>query len=297
MTELSSLHDIALFVEVARLSSFTRAAKKLGVSAATLSRRIAAMEGRFATRLFNRTTRRVELTDAGRRYFDRCEHLADDARRAEEVLADASQRAVGCLRVSMPVDLGLHHIGPLLPEFARLHPAVTFELDLSPHHRDLVGEQVDVAIRLGRVTAQHLFGRRVGWVEQRLFASPAYLERRGRPSQPADLSRHDCIVVPAVGGPASWRLARQKEIATVAVRGTFAVNNQGLMRSLCERGVGIAALASTQWREPVREGRLVPVLPDWAAPRLAVRALTASRLQPARVQAFVGFLAERFASM
>jgi len=165
MGDLSALHDMTLFVEVARTGNFSRASRNLGVPGATLSRRIAAMEREFGVRLFDRTTRRVELTDAGRRYFERCAHLVDEARLAQEALRESAALPSGHVRVSMPVDLGVFVIGPLLPEFARQFPGISFDLDLSPRHTDLVGEHVDVAIRLGGVKDEQLVARRIGAVE------------------------------------------------------------------------------------------------------------------------------------
>lgn len=297
MAALNALQDIALFVEVARTRSFSHAARNLGVSSATLSRRIAALEQRAGARLFNRTTRRVELTNVGERYFERFEHLADEARRAQEAFHEEARRPTGHLRVSMPVDFGIDRIAPLLPAFVRLYPGISFEIDLSPQHRDLVGEHVDVAIRLGTVKAAQLVNRRIGWLEQGLFASPGYLERRGRPSQPTDLVEHDCIFVGGGKSQASWPLVSEAGAAvTVTVRGRFSVNNHSLMRALAERDLGIAALDPGLSREAIVAGRLVPVLPDWSVPKLAVNAVMTSRLQAGGVRAFVDFLADRFAS-
>ncbi|NJN52170.1 MAG: LysR family transcriptional regulator [Gammaproteobacteria bacterium] len=293
MNDLSVLHHLALFVEVARTGSFSLASRSLGVPPATLSRRIAAMERRIGVRLFDRTTRRVALTDAGRRHFERCEHLVDEARLAQEAIRATAERPSGHLRVSMPVDLGVHFIGPLLPEFARSYPGITFDLDLSSRHTDLAGDRIDVAIRLGTVTEERLIARRIGWVDQGLFASPAYLDLRGRPSQPADLVEHDCIFVARARRDARWRLVRGTDAMEVTVSGRFMVNNHGLMRLLAERGSGIAALAPALAREPVSAGRLTPVLPEWTVPRLPVHAVMGSRLQPACARVFVEFLATR----
>ena len=295
MGDLSALHDMTLFVEVARTGSFSRASANLCVPGATLSRRIAAMEREFGVRLFDRTTRRVELTDAGRRYFERCAHLVDEARLAQEALRESAASPSGHVRVSMPVDLGVFVIGPLLPEFARQFPGISFDLDLSPRHTDLVGEHVDVAIRLGGVKDEQLVARRIGAIEQALFASPAYLDLRGRPIQPADLVEHECIFVRNPQRQALWQLQRDGESTQVAVRGRFMVNNLGLMRLLAERGMGIAALAPPLVREAVAQERLVQVLPEWGVPRLPIQAVMSSRLQPASVKALVDFLAARLA--
>ena len=295
MGDLSALHDMTLFVEVARTASFSRASRNLQVPGATLSRRIAAMEREFGVRLFDRTTRRVELTEAGRRYFERCGHLVDEARLAQEALRETAVQPSGHVRLSMPVDLGVTVIGPLLTEFARQFPGISFDLDLSPRNTDLIGEQVDLAIRLGAVKDEKLVARRIGSVDQRLFAAPSYLALRGRPTQPADLEEHECILRRHAKQQALWRLQGDTDLAEVMVRGRFMVNNVGLMRVLAERGMGIAMLDPSLVREPLAQGRLLQVLPEWAAPRLAMHAVMSSRLQPASVRALLDFLVARLA--
>jgi DNA-binding transcriptional LysR family regulator len=198
----------------------------------------------------------------------------------------------------MPVDLGVALIGPMLPPFARLYPAVSFEVDLSPRHRDLVAEPVDVALRLGTVRDASLISRRIGWMEQGLFASAGYLERRGAPAGPSDLVEHDCIFVGGGKSSATWRFERDgSRSLSVTVRGRFSVNNHGLMRTLAERDMGIAALAPSLCRDAISTGRLTPVLADWTVPRLGVFAVTTSRLQSAIVRAFVDFVADRFGAL
>ena len=293
MKNLSVLHDMALFVEVARTGSFNRASLSLGMPGATLSRRIAGMEKQLGVRLFDRSTRRVELTTAGRRYFDRCASLVDEARLAEEALKEAASHADGHLRVSMPVDLGVHVVGPLLPEFARAYPGISFDIDLSPRHADVVGEQVDVAIRIGTVREDHLVVRRIGWIQQALYASPAYLAVRSPPQTPAELAAHDCIYGSAQRREPRWHLQHGTDTCDVPVRGRFGVNNHGLMQQLAERGMGIAALTPALVQNAVLQGRLVPVLASWTVPRLPIQAVVASHLQPAAVRAFVDFLAQR----
>lgn len=293
MHDLSALYDMTLFVEVARTANFSRASTNLGVPAATLSRRIGAMERRLGVRLFDRTTRKVGLTEVGRRYFERCGELVDQARLAQEALRDAADGPTGHVRVSMPVDMGINHVGPLLPEFARRHPGITFEFDLSPKNRDLVGEHVDVAIRIGAVKGDQLIVRRIGTVEMLMFAAPSYLERHGEPQQPADLVEHECLIMLSPHRTALWRLQRDDTAMDVTVRGRFAANNLGLMRLMAERGLGIAALSHAMAREAVDAGRLMPVLQGWSLPALPVHAVMASRLQPAGVRAFVEFLAAR----
>ncbi|WP_158228930.1 LysR family transcriptional regulator [Chitinimonas sp. BJB300] len=293
MDNLSALHDMALFVEVARTGSFSRASFKLGVPGATLSRRIAAMERNFGVRLLDRTTRNVALSEAGVRYFERCAHLVDEARLAQEALRETTQRPVGHVRLSMPVDLGLNYIGPLLPDFIRMYPGISLDLDLSPRRSDLITEHVDVAIRLGEVVGDQLVVRRLGAVEQFLFAAPAYLALHGHPQQPADLVEHECITIGSAQQASCWCLQREGNSLEVRVRGRLGINNPGLIRLMAERGMGVAALSHKLAREAVQAERLVRVLPDWSFKPLPVHAVMATRMQTASVRAMVEFLAAR----
>lgn len=293
MSDLPNLNDMVLFVEVARTRSFSAASRSLGVPTATVSRRIAAMEARLGVRLFERSTRRVELTSAGMRHFDRCAHLVDEVRLAEDALRDAAEQPEGHLRLAMPVDLGINFIGPALHEFSVRYPHITFELDLASGHRDLVAEKIDVAFRLGTVKTDSLVARRVGSVTLALFASPAYLDARGRPAQPSDLATHQCITLPTPDAPAVWHLSNGLESAQVTVHGRFQANNVGMMKVLAERGAGIAVLTPAVLLESLDAGHLESVLPGWELPRLPLYVVTTSRMQSARVKLMIDFVAPR----
>ncbi len=292
----STLQDLVLFVEVARTRSFSQSAINLGLSAATLSRRVQALEHQSGVRLFNRTTRRVELTAVGMRLLERCGSLVDEARQVCASLLSEANSPSGLLRVSMPVDFGKSIMGPLLPTFARRYPGILLSLDLSSELRDLIGGGMDVALRLSASQDKSLVTRRIGWLAMALYAAPAYLQARGRPAAPEELPVHDCIFI---GGPkraAQWRLRRNETTRAVDVNGQFSVNNIGLISALAESGLGIAMLEPTLCREAVSSGRLVPVLPEWEAARLPVYVVTASRTQSAAARAFIEFVADRFSS-
>jgi DNA-binding transcriptional LysR family regulator len=296
MNNLSALHDMVLVVEVSRTRSFSVAGRNLGVSNATLSRRVAALETRLGLRLFERTTRQVELTDAGRRYVARCSHLVDEARLAEEALLDAANLPTGHLRLSMPSDIGIHSLGPALHEFGRRYPDITFDIDLSPHHRDLVDEQVDASFCLGAVTAERLILRRIAWVRQPLYAAPSYLAARGHPHVPADLQQHDCIIVRNARPEDIWHLSNGNATEQVTTHGRYMTNDATMMKMLAERGAGISPLQPTMANEAVEQGRLERVLPAWQLPSLPLYAVTTSRLQPARVKVLIDFLATHLAA-
>ena len=287
---------MVLFVEVARTRSFSAAGRNLGVPTPTLSRRIAAMEARLSVRLFERSTRSVTLTDSGQRYFDRCANLADEARLAEEALLDSTEQPTGHLRLAMPVDFGLHVLGPLLYEFGLRYPLITFEFDLSSLHRDLAEGRIDVAFRLGEVKEDQLVARRIGFVRRKLFAAPSYLKSRGHPLQPADLAVHQCIGVPGGASGMVWRLLSGEDgvnSVEVPVQGRFLTNNIGMMKVLAERGAGIAALDPTLLVNELNRGTLERVLPGWKFPQFPLYAVTTSRMQPARVKLMLDFITPR----
>lgn len=295
MVHRVALDDMALFVEVARTMNFTRAAAALGMPGATLSRRIAAMEKRLGVALFERSTRRVAVTEAARRYLEHCIRVVEEARRAEAGLREAAESPTGHVRVSMPVDFGQHWVGPLLPEFARLYPGITLDLDLSSRMADLAADRLDLALRLGALQRGGLVARRIGWVSQAAYAAPGYLDRLGRPRHPADLAAHECLRLGSAERASRWRFTQGAQVHEVAVRGRWGLNNVGLMRMLAERQMGIALLAPELARESVLAGRLEPVLRGYAAPALAVHAVMSSRLRTAAAKAFLNFLAARLA--
>lgn len=287
------LDDMALFVEVVRAGSFNRAAARLGLPNATLSRRIAAMEQRLGLRLFERSTRRVQPSGAALRFYERCAPLVDEARLAHEALHERAFLPEGHLRVSMPVDLGALFLGDALPEFLRQHPGITMDLDLSPRFVDLKTEPFDLALRIGSARGDGLVARRIGLVAQGVYAAPAYLERHGRPRMPAELAQHDCLVIGSAPQGARWRLAGPEGEASVAVRGPVGLNNMGLMCRLAERGVGVALLPQHLAQPAVARGTLERLFPRHRGAGWPLVAVTTSRLLPAAVRAFVDFIAAR----
>jgi DNA-binding transcriptional LysR family regulator len=289
----SDLQDMIFFVEVARALSFTRASKASGIPIATLSRRITLMEKRVGVRLFQRTTRRLALTEPGRRYLDRCERIVQDAAAAQEVLKEAAERLTGHLRLSMPIEFGLTLIAPIIDEFARLYPEITVDADLSPRPANFIDENIDVSIRLGEITNPSLIGRRLGNAARLFYASPSYLARHGQLAHPKDLSKHECILQSYMARPDVWRVVSAKNSVDVNVHGRFSTNNVSMTLKFAEQGHGIAALSPPIARQAFDDGALRQILVDWSLPPMPVHAVMTSRLVPARVRAFVDFLANR----
>jgi DNA-binding transcriptional LysR family regulator len=290
-----ALQDMALFVEVARALNFTRASEASGVSVATLSRRITSLEKRVGVRLLERSTRRVALTEPGRRYLERCERIVQEAGVAHEALREEGERPSGHLRVSMPVEFGLVYVAPLVDEFAQAFPDISMELEFSPRPAPLAEGSVDVGIRLGEVRDHSLVARRLGSAARVLYASPGYLAKHGLPRLPKDLAKHECILASYMAQPKSWQLWRGKEAVEVEVHGRFSTNNVSMTLRLAEKGHGVAVLSPAAARAAHEAGTIRRVLDDWNMSPIAVHVVTTSRILPARTRAFVDFLAARLA--
>ncbi|MEN9419417.1 MAG: hypothetical protein RI988_3037 [Pseudomonadota bacterium] len=291
------LRDMALFVEVVRTRSFTAAAANLDMPASTLSRRIAGLERSLGLALLTRTTRRVDVTDAGADLFARSAHLVEEARVAHEQIREGASVATGTLRLSCTPDFATLYLPPVLEAFTRQHPAVNVELDLSPRVVDLYSEPLDAAVRIGSLPDSGLVARRMGAVSRGLFASPAYLRSAGVPSSPHDLSGHMCVRLQSGDTGRAWRLnsgpRHDGEALRIEVSGRFVAGSVAMVRQLVLLGAGIGALDQLIVREDVAQGRLIPVLPNWVMAPSPVHLLTVSRFAPARVRLFGDLLAQR----
>ncbi|ASP54722.1 LysR family transcriptional regulator [Sinorhizobium meliloti] len=284
------LNDMALFVEVARARSFRKAAEALGMPNSTLSRRVSELEKAIGLRLLHRTTRKIELTEAGQLYYERSKRIVDEARLAHEQLGAMLNQPSGVLRVSLPVDLATFYLTPIIGEFARHYPGITFEFDLTPRRVDLVAEPFDVAIRIGKLEDSGLITRLIGRHSRHLYASPGYIEASGEPATPAELAEHECIGM--LRSPI-WRLHQGINKVDVAVRGRFTLNSVGMIRALAVNHQGIALLPEKIVAEDVAFGRLRRILPEWQGSAVSIFAVTETRLIPAKTQRFIEFLSSR----
>ena len=287
---LEYLNDMALFVEVVKAKGFRGAGEVLGIPNSTISRRIAALEKAIGLRLLHRTTRKIELTEAGQIYFERCKRIIDEARLAHEQLGGMLAQPTGVLRASLPVDFAQTYLAPLIAEFAQRYPGITFELDLTPRLVDLVSEPFDVAIRMGELADSQLIARQLALLTPKLYASPRYLAQHGEPREPADLVRHACL---GLAKSTTWTLLRNGHSEPVAVGGRFAVNNVGMFRRLAALDMGVILLPEEVVADDLAAGRLQRILPQWHGKPTPVYALTETRLVPAKTARFIEFLRER----
>lgn len=295
MAAMDMLREMALFVEVAKTMSFRRAAESSGTPASTLSRRIAQLEKAVGVRLINRTTRSIELTEAGALYYARAREIVDAARIAHEQLGDVAEVPRGRFRVSTTVEFARLFLGPLIAAYVRRFPQVYVEFDLQPHKVDLIAQNFDLAVRIGPQPDSNLIARRLGSIRTALFAAPSYLEAAGTPARPEELSAHTAILNLNSPRPDAWMLSRGATTTEVAVGGQVSVNNFGTMRELAVLGLGVAGLHEPMVTGDVREGRLRRVLPDWILREAPVYAIMPSRLLPAKTRLFLDMLSERVA--
>jgi DNA-binding transcriptional LysR family regulator len=196
----------------------------------------------------------------------------------------------GILRVSLPVDSATLYLTPIIVDFTRHYPGITFEFDLTPRRVDLVAEPFDVAIRMGKLEDSSLIARLIGRHSLHLYASPGYIEASGEPVTPGDLAEHECICMPRIP---TWNLHQGNNKVEVGVRGRFTLNSVGMIRALAVNHQGIALLPEKIVAEDLSSGRLQRILPEWQGSTVSVYAVTETRLVPAKTQRFIEFLSSR----
>ncbi|NTJ66864.1 LysR family transcriptional regulator [Agrobacterium rhizogenes] len=284
------LNDMALFVEVVKARSFRRAAETLGMPNSTLSRRIGLLEKSIGLRLLHRTTRRIELTEAGQLYYESSKRIVEEARIAHEQLGEMVALPSGILKVSLPVDFATTYLAPLLPEFAALYAGMNFDFDLTPRNVDLVAEPFDLAIRMAAPQTPNLIARVIARLTPRLYAAPGYLAQNGEPRHPSELEHHECLTMQNIG---SWMLYREAETFETKVGSRFRGNSVAMIRKLAALDMGITALSEKVVTEELANGQLRQILPEWRLAPSSVYAVTETRLLPAKTQRFIEFLRER----
>ena len=256
-----SMDDLQVLVRVAHLGSFTECARERGVAVSSVSRAVDRAETAFRKRIFQRSTRSLTLTDAGRTCLEHCQNVLDELELAQQALADSDQDLRGVLRLTAPESFAQLHLLPLLGELATRAPKLEVALMNTDRSVDVVGQGMDVAIRIGRLPSSSLQMLHIA-PEHRVFcASPTYLDRYGAPEHPRDLARSRCVVH---GTTDVWRCTTGSgSIEEVDVRAALRVNTGDSQRAAALRGLGIARLSAWHVHEELAAGRLVRVMPDW----------------------------------
>lgn len=285
------LVDVLAFVRVVETGSFARAAERMGLSKPVLSRRVARLEERLGARLLTRTARGAQPTGVGQAYYARASAILADLEAAQEVVAEAVTQVAGPIRLSAPLSFGISYLAPALAEFAGLHPAVELDIELEDRNVDLIGGGYDLAVRIGRLADSALVARRIAPVRKHVLASPAYLERHGRPARPADLAGHALLVY----GNEQWRFRVGDRWENVRITARMRANNGEMLRAAAQAGLGVCVLPSFIAAPALEDGSVEPILRDFPLEEGALHAvMPPGRAVTARVRALVDFLVERF---
>lgn len=281
-----------MFAAVVEHRSFTDAAKELSVSKATVSKAVTRLEEHLDTSLFNRTSRRLALTESGKRLADHAHRILAEGQAAEEAARDETADLSGVVRLGAPMTFGLLRVAPLVAAFTKLNPLVDVDLHLSDAHIDIVDMGLDATIRIADMPDSSLRARRLADVTIHTVASPAYLAQRGRPQHPSDLGTHDCMCYSNVTTPDIWRFAGPgQQNVVVQVRSRLTVNSGEAMLPALRQGVGIARLPDFIVGDAIAAGDLEEILLEWRPPPMGLHLVTPpSRLRPARVEALLDFL-------
>ena len=292
---MDRLTGIEVFVEVAEQGSFSGAARRLGLSSSAVGKHVAALEERLGARLFNRTTRRVSLTEAGARFYEHAGRLLAELAEAEVAVGELHAEPRGTLRVNGPMSFGIRHLGDAVADFIRLHPKIRIELSLTDRFVDVVDEGWDIAIRIGDLDSSSLIARRLAPCRRLAVAAPAYLAAHGPPGRPEDLARHACLLYGHDPGVDDWVLEQGGERVRVRVDGPLRSNNGDAIKAAALAGLGVALTPTFICSEELADGRLVPALPGWWQPDIPVAAVyPPNRRVSRKVRTFIDFLADRY---
>lgn len=296
---MDRLRAYEVFVAVVARQGFARAAAALDTSPANVTRYVAELEAHLGTRLLNRHSRKLSLTESGAALYERARAILDDVAEAEAISGAASLQPRGRLRVNAPLSFGILQLAPLWPEFARRHPEVELDVVLIDRVVDIVEEGYDMAIRISRAGSQAHAARKLTSSRNVICAAPGYLRAHGAPASPADLLQHACIAYGQGPGSEEWPLLdAQGRSCPARIRAVMRSNNGDTARAAALAGLGIIWQPTFLVGADLRAGRLLPLLEDWRVPEIDVLALYPSRRQlSAKVRVMIDFLAEALAGV
>jgi DNA-binding transcriptional LysR family regulator len=289
------LNEVLIFARVIQAGSFTAAARSLGMPKSSVSKKVADLEARLGTRLVQRTTRRIGLTDAGRLYFERSARIVAEVEDADQAVAELQSAPRGLLRATIPLSFGI--LGPIVASFLAEQPDVQVEIVCTDRRVDLVQDGFDLAVRAGPLQDSSLVAKKLGTIKRILVAAPDYLRKHGAPSAPDELAKHVCIAFGGGEAPALWSLEFGNKRIDVRVSPRFVINDFEMMLDAARAGVGIAWVLDFLVAGDLRGKKLEQVLADWCSVETPVHAVypSARHLSP-KVVRFVDHLREQFVS-
>jgi DNA-binding transcriptional LysR family regulator len=294
---MKHLDTLKLFNKVAETGSFSEAGRQSGLNASSVSRQINGLEQELGSRLFNRSTRHVALTEAGELYFDYTGRILSELEEAERAVGAMQEEPMGTLRLNISVLFGRRYIAPTLPGFLRRYPDVDVELQVTDRYVDLIEDGVDLAIRVGESTGASLITRKLVSVRRLIVASADYVDRHGEPKTPDELADHDCIRFGSTSAAAKWDLEKNGRVKEVRISGRLFTNNVDMTHTAMLNGGGIAILPTWITGEDIRNGDARIILPAYQPSRSGfsndIYAVYPHRRHlSAKVRAYIDFFVE-----
>jgi DNA-binding transcriptional LysR family regulator len=291
--------EFELFVQTAESGSLSKAAERLDMSNATASRCLASLEKRLAARLVERTTRHLTLTEVGENFYRRCKSLLADMKEAEAAVNATTLNPSGTLRITGSLSFCMKHIAPLLPEFTRLYPNIDVHIVSANRYFDLIDNGIDVAIRTKEFESDsNITVRKLAETRRILAASPSYLMRNGTPQSLDDLMHHKLLLYSHANKPNELHFTRDGETRMIKVKSLLESNDGQILRAAALEGLGVLIQPNYIIYDDVVAGRLVPLLDEWALPRLSINIAYQTRKHlPAKVRAFIDFIIAHFREM
>ena len=295
----NSSAEMAIFQRVAERGSFAGAADDVGLSPSAVAKLVTRLETRLGVRLINRTTRRLSLTTEGEIYLERAREILAAIETAEAEISSARLAPRGHLRVHAFPFIAVRLLAPVLPDFLIRYPQITFDFMVTNRIVDIIGENVDISLRIGALNDSALVARKIVALPRIVCASPSYLARHGRPAKPADLADHSCLTLSRNPGSATWPFRVDGKLVQVQVNGPVSADSTAMLLGLAVQGAGILRLSEHVVAEAIQKGELEPVLqkvqdpeqyPLWAL-------LPPGRNQAPKVKAFLDFLVDRLGSI
>jgi DNA-binding transcriptional LysR family regulator len=295
---MDRLDAMEMFVRIVETGSFSAVARQLGTTQPTVSKQLTALEKRLGTRLLQRSTRRLSVTESGQAYYERCKRIVDAVREAEGTLGRLQTSLTGNLNVNTSIALGEMFVASVILKFQQRYPQIAVELTLNDRFIDLVEEGADVAIRIGRLADSTLVARRLGSTRRLTVATPGYLERRGVPAHPADLADHNCLLYSYLSTGNEWHFQGPDGEIRVRVSGAFKSNSGHTLLQAVRAGMGIAMGPDWLMHDLLASGEVRAILTEYAPRALDINAVYPSnRLVSAKMRAFVEFLQQEFAQI
>jgi len=296
---MDKFEDIQAFIAVVDTGSFTAAAERLGSAKSAVSRRVSALEERLGVQLLHRTTRVQSLTQTGRSFYEHGTRILADLEEAEAAVQQEHGELRGTLRFALPLSFGVRHMCGPIASFSKQHPKVRFDLDLNDRRVDLIEDNFDLALRIGRLSDSSLIARRLFDVRAVVCASPNYLNLHGTPQTPDDLRDHQCLVYSNLADPNKWGFEdRDGNKGTVKVSRVMTASSGDFLANAAAHGMGVVIQPTFIASQAIRSGKLVPVLTDYSWPISPAYAVyPPTRHLSYRVRAFIDFLAEKFAGI